>query len=80
MKLRCAGKRVYGWVYPDGTLEVICREKMCARPGHETRHLFNPSTGFAVDLHVPIDTEQRGRASYGPSSPQAPREMRGRRE
>lgn len=52
MKLKCAGKHVYGFAYKDGTIEVRCREKLCSRPGYETRHLFNPVSGVCVDLHV----------------------------
>lgn len=53
VKLRCAAKRVYGFGYADGTVELICRERGCKRPGFETRHLFNPINGAIVDLHIP---------------------------
>lgn len=60
VKLRCPGRKVYGWVYPDGTLELICRERNCKRPGYETRHLMS-DTGLCVDLHVPLqEPEQTG--------------------
>lgn len=52
VKLKCAGKHIYGWAYPDGTIEEICREKACKRPGHETRHLFNPQTGEYFTVYV----------------------------
>jgi hypothetical protein len=52
VKMKCPGKHVYGWVYPDGTLELICRESKCKRPGHETRHLFNPETGEMFSVFV----------------------------
>lgn len=52
VKLKCPGNRVYGWVYPDGTIETICNEKNCRRQGFETRHLFNPLTGLSVPIYV----------------------------
>lgn len=58
VKLRCSGRTVFGWVYADGTIELVCRNRACGRPGHETRHLFNPETGLAVDIHVPRDRDQ----------------------
>lgn len=51
VRLKC-GLRVYGWAYPDGTIEIVCREKMHRRPGYETRHLFNPATGERFDVWV----------------------------
>jgi hypothetical protein len=65
VKLRCGGKTVFGWVYADGTVEMVCRNRACGRPGHETRHLFNPVTGLCVDLHFapanqPPDTGGKG--------------------
>lgn len=53
VKLKCHGNRVFGWVYPDGTLELICSATMCKRAGHEVRHLFNPANGEAFDIFVP---------------------------
>jgi hypothetical protein len=54
VKLRCRGNRVYGWAYPDGTIEIICRERACRRPGVEVRHLFHPGSGRCVDIDVPV--------------------------
>jgi hypothetical protein len=51
VRLRC-GLRVYGWVYPDSTIEIVCRENKCKRPGQETRHLFNPQTGEYFSVFV----------------------------
>lgn len=54
IRLRCEGWRTYGWLYRDGTVELICREKRCKRPGYETRHLINPTNGSSVTVYVPL--------------------------
>lgn len=45
IKLRCPDgtHRVLGWVYPDGTIEIPCRQFPVR--GKETRHLFNGHNG-----------------------------------
>jgi hypothetical protein len=52
VKLRCPDgtHRVMGWVYPDGTIELPCRQ--FPRPGQETRHLFDPKTGESFSVFV----------------------------
>lgn len=52
IRIKCAGNRVYGWVYPDGTIELVCTEAKCRRPDKETRHLFNPTTGLIFSVYV----------------------------
>jgi len=52
VKLRCDSGVVFGWVYTDGTVELICRNRACGKPGTETRHVFNANTGLYVNLHV----------------------------
>ena len=56
-KIKCAGNYVFGWIYPDGTLEFVCREKRCRRDGFETRHLYNPENGLVFNIWVPKHTE-----------------------
>lgn len=53
VRIKCAGNRVFGWVYPDGTLELVCTEKRCRREGFETRHLINPASGLVFNTWVP---------------------------
>jgi hypothetical protein len=53
IRIKCGGNHVFGWVYPDGTLELICDEKHCRRPGQETRHLVNPKNGLIFPIYVP---------------------------
>jgi len=46
VKLRCpeGAHRVQGWVYPDGTIELICRQHRLDK-AWEMRHLYNPANG-----------------------------------
>lgn len=53
IRVRCEGNVVWGWVYPDGTLEVPCKATACKRPGYETRHLVNPANGVRWNVYVP---------------------------
>lgn len=41
-----------GWVYGDGTIELICAD---LAKGMDRRHLFNPRNGeaFTVDVEKP---------------------------
>ncbi len=51
-KLKCPSGHVYGWLYPDGAVELVCRERGCRKPGMETRHVWLPELGQCVDQHV----------------------------
>jgi hypothetical protein len=54
IRLKCEGNRVFGWVYEDGTLELICRDTAaCKRNGMYTRHLFNPASGVSFPIYIP---------------------------
>jgi hypothetical protein len=54
VRIKCSGNHVFGWVYPDGTLELICTEKICRRSrDEETRHLVNPENGLSFPIYVP---------------------------
>jgi hypothetical protein len=74
-RLSC-GWRVYGWAYPDGTIELVCREKTCKRPGLETRHLFNPATGQRVDVWVAKPNAEHGVAVVQADTPIAASDAR----
>jgi hypothetical protein len=51
VKLRCpeGNHRVMGWVYGDGTIELICAD---LAKGMDRRHLFNPRNGEAFTVTV----------------------------
>lgn len=78
IKLRCAGKEVFGFFYPaDGTVELVCRATACKRRGI-TRHLFNPATGLVVDIDDTRSDTRAGRRPAVPPTQQPPRELRGK--
>lgn len=55
VKLRCPGRRVYGFAADaTGTLQVRCTAKECRRRDHDTIHLFNLESGLCVTEHVPL--------------------------
>ena len=64
VKLRCAGNEVFGWLYPDGTLEVVCRATRCKRRGI-ARHLFFADTDQVIDLPTSVVEQHTQRIEAG---------------